>query len=146
MAYIRNISGTYMNYIGNIYETGYMGALLTEWKKRGQLPWFSLDYTHNWPRRNTKFHFVFLTNAHSKSNNKFNDFSASNTSKSYVLLPPSFFFFVLSSCYLRFSFLGITFFLQFLSLCFVPLCVLTWCSYVCYFFSHTPFGLVTELL
>jgi len=25
MAYIRNISGTYMNYIGNIYEIGYMG-------------------------------------------------------------------------------------------------------------------------
>ena len=26
MAYIRNISGTYMNYIGNIYEIGYMGS------------------------------------------------------------------------------------------------------------------------
>ena len=25
MFYIRNISGTYMNYIGNIYEIGYMG-------------------------------------------------------------------------------------------------------------------------
>jgi len=25
MAYIRNISGTYMNYVGNIYEIGYMG-------------------------------------------------------------------------------------------------------------------------
>ena len=29
MAYIRNISGTYMNYIGNIYEIGYMGRLLS---------------------------------------------------------------------------------------------------------------------
>ena len=36
MAYIRNISGTYMNYIGNIYEIGYMGGYVLRIPGKGK--------------------------------------------------------------------------------------------------------------
>ena len=60
MAYIRNISGTYMNYIGNIYEIGYMGRNLAHLRRQ---MWLRMAHLSNTLTDDTLRKVMRFTNA-----------------------------------------------------------------------------------